>query len=79
LNTDKINVIKFNLNYFQEDQFQAFYKDKKIKDVTNIKFLGLGIDKHLDWKIHIKQIISKLSSACYAVRFDTLVMQTHLK
>jgi hypothetical protein len=78
LNTDKINVIKCNLNYLQEDQFQAFYKAKIIKDVTNIKFLGLGI-KHLDCKIHVKQIIPKLSCACYAVRFDTSVMQTQLK
>jgi hypothetical protein len=31
-------------------------------------FLGLGIDKHLNWKTHIAQVISKLSSACYAVR-----------
>jgi len=27
------------------------YKDNKIK-VTIIKFLGMGVDKYLDWKIH---------------------------
>jgi hypothetical protein len=27
-------------------------KDHKIKKVTIIKFLGMGIDRYLDWKIH---------------------------
>lgn len=42
---------------------------KKINHITDKKFLGSGIDKHLAWKIHIKQIIPMLSSACHAVRF----------
>jgi len=28
------------------------YKDNKIKEVTIIKFLGMGVDKYLDWRIH---------------------------
>jgi hypothetical protein len=32
------------------------------------KFLGLEIDKHLNWKKHIEEILPKLSSACYTVR-----------
>jgi hypothetical protein len=34
----------------------------------NTKFLGLQIDNHINWKIHIKEMINKLSGACYAVR-----------
>jgi hypothetical protein len=75
------NAIKFNLSHSQEDSFQIPYKDKAIKQVTNIKFLGLEIDQHLNCKTHTEQIIPKLSSACCAVRsmfhfsnLDTLKM-----
>jgi hypothetical protein len=57
------------------------YRDKDIKEVTNITFLGLEIAKHLSWKTHIERIIPRLSSACYAIRsmfhfsnMDTLKM-----
>ena len=32
------------------------------------KFLGLMVDDNLTWNNHIDQLISKLNSACYAVR-----------
>jgi hypothetical protein len=45
-----------------------------------VRFLGLGIDKHLNWKTHIAQVISKLSTACYAVRFlFYFIPKTHLE
>jgi hypothetical protein len=28
------------------------YKGNKIKEVTIITFLGMGVDKYLDWRIH---------------------------
>jgi hypothetical protein len=68
LNIDKKKAIKFNLSNSQEDSFHIPYKDKEIKQLTNIKFLGLESDQHLNWKTHVEQIISRLSSACYAVR-----------
>jgi hypothetical protein len=81
LNIDKTNVIKFSPNYLQEDLFQVPYRDKEIKEVTNIKFVGLEIDKHLSWKTHIERILPRLSSACYAIwsifhfsNMDTLKM-----
>jgi hypothetical protein len=36
--------------------------------MSNIKFLGLHIDETLSWKFHIDQIVTKMSSACYAIR-----------
>jgi hypothetical protein len=68
LNIDNTSVIKFNSSHFQEHSLPIFYRDKLLKEVTNVIFLGLGIDKHLNWKTHIEQMIPKLSSACYAVR-----------
>jgi hypothetical protein len=57
LNTDKTNAIKFNLSHSQEDSFQISYEDKKNQKAINIKFIGLEIDQHLNWKTHIQQII----------------------
>jgi hypothetical protein len=51
LNIDKANEIKFNLSHSQEDSFQILYKDKEIKQVPNIKFLGLEIDQHLSGRL----------------------------
>jgi hypothetical protein len=43
------------------------YEENYIEEMTNIKFLGLQIDTHLNWKNRIELMIPKLSGACYAV------------
>jgi hypothetical protein len=35
--------------------------------MSNIKFLGLHIDE-TSWKFHIEKLVTKMSSACYAIR-----------
>jgi len=49
------------------------------KEVTKIKFLGLWLDKHVEWKTHVELMIPKMSSACYAVRsvYSFSDMTTH--
>jgi hypothetical protein len=42
--------------------------EKLIKETASIKFLGMQIDNHLSWKIHVEHIIPKLSGAGFAVR-----------
>jgi len=44
------------------------YKEKYIEETNNIKFLGSEIDNHIKWKNRIKQRISALSGAGFAVR-----------
>jgi hypothetical protein len=39
-----------------------------VEGKVNTKFLGLQTDDHTNWKAQIKQIIPKLSAACFAVR-----------
>jgi hypothetical protein len=39
-----------------------------ISKALDTKFLGIHVDSTPSWKIHIEQIISKLSAACYAMR-----------
>ena len=43
-------------------------KDWYREEAVHLKFLGIQIDNHLNWKNHIGQIISKLSAACYMVK-----------
>jgi hypothetical protein len=68
LKSKKTKIMKFNSNYLNNVPFQIPYKDKPIQGEINNKFLGLEIDKHKNWKMHIQLILSKLSSACYAIR-----------
>jgi hypothetical protein len=48
--------------------------NNQIANSTNTKFLGLTIDETLSWKCHINQILSRLSSACYALKVITPLM-----
>jgi hypothetical protein len=48
LNIDKTDAIKFNLSHSQGDSFRIPYKNKEIKQITNMKFLGLEIDQRLN-------------------------------
>jgi hypothetical protein len=48
--------------------FNIMHGNKKIANTCNIKFLGLTLDNTLSWKTHIDTVISKLSSAGFAMR-----------
>ena len=37
-------------------------------NATEARFLGLILDNTLSWKKHIEQVVSKMRSACYALR-----------
>jgi len=39
-----------------------------IKETGSLKFLGLELDKVLNWKNHIDKLLPKLSSACFVIR-----------
>jgi len=48
--------------------------------MANIKFLHLQIEKHLNWKNHIEQMIPKSSAAYYAIRLMVHIsnINTHI-
>jgi hypothetical protein len=52
LNMGKTKIIKFYLSHSQYAVFQISYRDRCIKNDTNIKFFGMQIDKHMNWKTH---------------------------
>jgi hypothetical protein len=68
LNLEKTNILKFVTNNLPYCALSIGHKDKYIEEAVHLKFLGIQIDNHLNWKNHIDQIIRKLSAACYMVR-----------
>lgn len=67
LNLDKTNIIHFQTSNLQIN-FNINCNGNIIKQVSNIKFLGLCIDEKLTWKDHVNYVIPKLNSACFALR-----------
>jgi len=74
----KANFLLFNLTKTYYLQFQTKnyignildinYLNKPIANLSYTKFLGLVIDDTLIWNNYIDQLISRLNSACYAIR-----------
>jgi predicted fused transcriptional regulator/phosphomethylpyrimidine kinase len=62
-------MVKFTSNHHQNYLFQITKQNKTMKAVTNIKFLGSELDKHMNWKNHTVKVLPKVSSARYAVRY----------
>jgi len=68
LNMEKTNIIKFTPNNRQNETFQILHQNRLLIGTDNTKFLGLELDKNVNWKNHIQKILPKLSSACYLIR-----------
>ena len=64
VNYTKTNYVIFTKNKSQK-QYNIYMNDKLLESVDEIRYLGVHIDKKLDWKIHINKIKSKLTSASY--------------
>jgi len=43
--------------------------NKLIPNALFTKFLGLTIDSTLSWKIHVDHLTTKLSIACYIIKY----------
>ena len=67
LNMKETNMIKFCINHLLNNQQKCPTDNYLIKEVTNIRFLGLELD-NMNWKNRVAKILLKLSKACYAVR-----------
>ena len=68
LNFKKTHYLLFRTKNSLETNISICCGNKHITNTSNTKFLGLHIDETLSWKSHIDQLVTKLSSACYAIR-----------
>ena len=63
LNHTKTNFMLINKKG-KQSAINLYINNTKIKQVNEIKYLGITIDSTLSWKSHIKQVEKKLSRAC---------------
>jgi hypothetical protein len=59
------------MKFYSNDRIIHFSKFLTRVNWYSIKFVGVEIDKHMNWKMHIKLILPKLSSASYAIKCMT--------
>jgi hypothetical protein len=74
LNITKTNVTKFTPIISVHVPLDIYYKDNLIDEVKSTKCLGMCIDNHINWKNHIKQLLPKLSVACFSIRTLTYTL-----
>jgi len=68
LNVDKTNTVKFTSSNWLCSPLTTVYDGQLVTEVLNFKFLGLHIDKHLNWRSHIEKLLPKWSTDCYTIR-----------
>jgi len=68
LNMEKTNIMRFTPINCLNTVFKIMYQNKLLTEINHTKFLGLELDKNINWKNHIQKIVPKLSSACYLIR-----------
>jgi hypothetical protein len=70
----KTLLLQFTTKSCHNSNTKISYNSKYIYNTTSTKFLGLIIDDNLSWKNHIDYLLSKLNSACCAIRTVKSVM-----
>jgi hypothetical protein len=68
LNFKRTHYPQFRTKNSQDMKVNISYDNNHITNIASTKFLGLIIDETLQQKYHIDQLMSKLNSACCAVR-----------
>ena len=69
LNFSKTHCLEFRSMKHYRVNMQIQHNHNYISNTSETKFLGLIIDGSLTCKQHIEQLIKKMSSACYALRY----------
>jgi hypothetical protein len=73
---EKTNIMKFTSSCQQNEAFQIIYQNKIITGTNNTKFVGLELDKNINWKNHVQKIIPKLSSAYTSWNYVSMYIVT---
>lgn len=76
INLNKTNIIYFNQRNPLKKQFNIHYDNNIIQEVENTKFLGLQIDKKLNWKTHLDNLNKKICKSAYALTALSPIIST---
>ena len=76
----KSNIILFRSNKKQPPQTPSVITidDRTIPQVTSTKFLGVYIDQHLKWKVHIEEINKKITKNIGILKRISHVIPSHI-
>lgn len=66
LNVPKTQCLVFGNR--KETEFSFTYNGININSLDEVSFLGVQIDKRLDWKTHVESVAKSISKYCYALR-----------
>jgi hypothetical protein len=75
LNFKKTHYLKFRTKRELDVNVQIQYKHKTITQKTETTFLGLIIEKSLNWNQHTNYVCNKMASATYALSFVKQALQ----
>jgi hypothetical protein len=78
LNISKTHFIQFSSKSLNDSDINITNENNYISKVNGLNFLGLNINNTLSWKTHIDKILTKLSSACFAMRAVKLFMSPRM-
>lgn len=67
INLKKTHIMHFSQRFANPTNLEVSYQGDTISQVNTARFLGLQIDKNLNWKCHIDEVIKKNSSAAFAL------------
>ena len=67
LNIEKTNYIAFSLTSANRPMFTflSVNNDQKLKEVESIKYLGVIVDKHLKWDLHVMRLCNNMRRMIY--------------
>ena len=68
LNLNKTQYLEFRTKNYYKVNTQIKYVQECITSTSEIKCLELTTDDTLSWKQHTEQALSKMCTACYALR-----------
>ena len=64
LSADKTEIIILRSNWKHIIKYLNFrIRGQKINISNKVKYLGIQMEQHLDWNVHIKNVIPKLNRA----------------
>jgi len=74
INFNKTTYLQFRTKNIQKLDLNITLQNNQITNSTNTKFLSLNVEETLSLKCHINHILSRPSSACYAIDVITPIM-----
>ena len=75
LNFSKTHYLQFR----SMTHYKIHHNHNYISSTTQTKFLGLTVDDSLSWKLHTDQVIKRMSSGSYALRYIKYSVPTETK